>query len=151
MYHIYRVFAILNGVCGEHGGHAPWRVVVAHGHDLDHVTNQRLHMVVPIAQETNMPRCKVLNQQCYNWVFNLLPSSAFISLASFLNSNPTHCDKFYQRIVLDRWCFPGTAVSSTNKADRHDVTELLLKVALNTITLTPHLYLERDNSSRIIQ
>jgi hypothetical protein len=24
------------GVCGEHGGHAPWRVVVARGHDLDH-------------------------------------------------------------------------------------------------------------------
>ena len=31
----------------------------------------------------------------------------------------------------------GTAVSSTNKTDRHDITEILLKVALNTITLTP--------------
>jgi hypothetical protein len=28
-------------------------------------------------------------------------------------------------------------VSSTNKTDRHDITEILLKVALNTITLTP--------------
>ena len=28
-------------------------------------------------------------------------------------------------------------VSSTNKIDRHDVTEILLKVTLNTITLTP--------------
>jgi hypothetical protein len=27
-------------------------------------------------------------------------------------------------------------VSSTNKADCHDITEILLKVALNTITLT---------------
>jgi hypothetical protein len=27
----------------------------------------------------------------------------------------------------------GTPVSSTNKTDRHDVTEMLLKVALNTI------------------
>jgi hypothetical protein len=27
----------------------------------------------------------------------------------------------------------GTLVSSTNKADRHDITEILLKVALNTI------------------
>jgi len=26
-------------------------------------------------------------------------------------------------------------VSSTNKADRHDITEILLKVALNTITI----------------
>jgi hypothetical protein len=29
---------------------------------------------------------------------------------------------------------PGTLVSSTNKTDRHDITEILLKVALNTIT-----------------
>ena len=28
---------------------------------------------------------------------------------------------------------PGTPVSSTNKTDRHDITEILLKVALNTI------------------
>ena len=28
----------------------------------------------------------------------------------------------------------GTPVSSTNKTDRHDIAELLLKVALNTIT-----------------
>jgi hypothetical protein len=27
-------------------------------------------------------------------------------------------------------------VSSTNKTDRHDITEILLKVALNTTTLT---------------
>jgi hypothetical protein len=30
----------------------------------------------------------------------------------------------------------GTPVSSTNKTDRQDITEILLKVALNTITLT---------------
>jgi hypothetical protein len=30
----------------------------------------------------------------------------------------------------------GTPVSSPNKTDRHDITEILLKVALNTITLT---------------
>jgi hypothetical protein len=28
-------------------------------------------------------------------------------------------------------------VFSTNKTDRHDITEILLKVALNTITPTP--------------
>jgi hypothetical protein len=31
--------------------------------------------------------------------------------------------------------YPGTPVSSTNKTDCHDITEILLKVALNTITL----------------
>jgi hypothetical protein len=32
--------------------------------------------------------------------------------------------------------FGLTPVSSTNKTDRHYITEILLKVALNTITLT---------------
>jgi hypothetical protein len=31
----------------------------------------------------------------------------------------------------------GTPVSSTNKTDCYNITEILLKVALNTITLTP--------------
>jgi hypothetical protein len=31
------------------------------------------------------------------------------------------------------WFSPGTPVSSINKTDRHDITEILLKVALNTI------------------
>jgi hypothetical protein len=32
----------------------------------------------------------------------------------------------------------GTPISSTNKNDRHDITEILLKVSLSTITLTPY-------------
>jgi hypothetical protein len=31
---------------------------------------------------------------------------------------------------------PGTPVSFTNKTDHHDIAEILLKVALNTITLS---------------
>jgi hypothetical protein len=31
------------------------------------------------------------------------------------------------------WFSSGRPVSSTNKTDRHDITEILLKVALNTI------------------
>jgi len=31
------------------------------------------------------------------------------------------------------WFSPGSPVSSSNKTDRHDITEILLKVALNTI------------------
>jgi hypothetical protein len=38
--------------------------------------------------------------------------------------------------VTGQWFSSGTAVSSTNKTDYHDITEILLKVALNTITLT---------------
>jgi hypothetical protein len=31
------------------------------------------------------------------------------------------------------WFSPGTPVYSSNKTDRHDITEILLKVALSTI------------------
>jgi hypothetical protein len=34
--------------------------------------------------------------------------------------------------VTDLWFSQGTLVSSTNKTDRHNITEILLKVALNT-------------------
>ena len=47
--------------------------------------------------------------------------------------NTTLCDKVCQCLVTGRWFSPGTPVSSTNRTDRHDITELLLKVALNTI------------------
>ena len=38
--------------------------------------------------------------------------------------NTTLCDKVCQ------WFSPATPVSSTSKTDRHDITEILLKVAL---------------------
>jgi hypothetical protein len=40
---------------------------------------------------------------------------------------------------------PSTPVSSTNKTDRYNITEILLKVALNTITLTVQLRLNLNN------
>ena len=44
------------------------------------------------------------------------------------------CDKVCQWLALCRWFSPGTPVSSTNRPDRHDVTEILLDMALNTIS-----------------
>jgi hypothetical protein len=41
-----------------------------------------------------------------------------------------------QVIYNPSWFSPGTPVSSTNKTDRHDITEILLKVALSTINET---------------
>jgi hypothetical protein len=45
----------------------------------------------------------------------------------------TLCDKVCQWLATGRWFSPGTPVSSTNKTDRHDIAEILLKVALSTI------------------
>jgi len=44
----------------------------------------------------------------------------------------TLCDKVCQWLGTDRWFSPGPPVSSTNKADHHDITEILLKMAWNT-------------------
>jgi hypothetical protein len=40
--------------------------------------------------------------------------------------------KFYQLLAQGRWFSPGTPASSTTKTGRHDIAEILLKVALNT-------------------
>ena len=46
----------------------------------------------------------------------------------------TLCDKVCQ------WFPPGTPVSSTNKTDRHNIIEILLKVVLNIINQPPSMY-----------
>jgi hypothetical protein len=57
--------------------------------------------------------------------------------------------------LLMWWFSPGTPVSSTNKTDCDDITEILLKVALNTLNLnlrTPYYLIhsclpDRENNS----
>jgi hypothetical protein len=39
-------------------------------------------------------------------------------------------DKVYQLLAHGRWFSPGTRASSTTKTGRHDIAEILLKVAL---------------------
>ena len=48
----------------------------------------------------------------------------------------TLCDKVCYWLVTGQWFSPGTPVSSTNKTDRHDIANILLKVALSTINQT---------------
>jgi hypothetical protein len=44
---------------------------------------------------------------------------------------------FCQCLATGQWLSPVTPVSSNNTTDRHDITEISLKVALNTITHNP--------------
>ena len=41
-------------------------------------------------------------------------------------------DKVYQLLAQGRWFSPSTPASSTTKTGRHELAEILLKVALNT-------------------
>ena len=53
--------------------------------------------------------------------------------------NPIHgdviCDQVCHWIVASYWFSLGTRVSSTKNTNRHNISEILFKVALNTITL----------------
>ena len=49
-----------------------------------------------------------------------------------IHSHLIICDKGCQWLTAGRWFSP---VSSTNKTDRHDISEILLKVVLNIINL----------------
>jgi hypothetical protein len=39
----------------------------------------------------------------------------------------TLCDEVCQRLATGQWFSPGTPVSSTNKTDRHDITEIFVE------------------------
>ena len=65
-----------------------------------------------------------------------------ISAYHYVSSNPVHGEvyliqhyviKFVSYLRQCWWFSLGTPVSSTNKTDRQDITEILLKVALSTI------------------
>ena len=76
-----------------------------------------------------------------SWIYNYLCNQC-LSPPTFLFRIPlrrgvldtTLGDKVCQWLAAGRWVIPGTPVSSTNKTDRHDITEILLKVMLNTWT-----------------
>jgi hypothetical protein len=44
-----------------------------------------------------------------------------------------------------QWYSPGTPASSTTKTGRHDIAEILLKVALNTKNLSINQFLEGND------
>jgi len=73
-----------------------------------------------------------------SWIYNYLCNQCLSPLMLWVRISiramcTTLCDKVCQWFATGRLFSPGTPVSSTNKTDRHDINEILLKVALNTI------------------
>ena len=75
-----------------------------------------------------------------SWIYNYLCNQCLSPLSCefephswWVELDTTLCDKFCQWLETDRWFSLGTPVSSTNKIDCHNTTEILLKVAFNTI------------------
>ena len=77
-----------------------------------------------------------------SWICNNLcnqcPSPLmWVSIHSWQGKlDTTLCDKGWQWLAAGRWFSLDTLVSSTNKTDHHNIIEILLKMALKTITLT---------------
>ena len=61
-------------------------------------------------------------------------SSEFVSCLWHGVLDTTLCNKVCQWLAAGRWFSPDTPVSSTNKTDHQDITEILLKVALIIIS-----------------
>jgi hypothetical protein len=78
-----------------------------------------------------------------SWMYNYL-CNQFISPITFWIRIPLRArctwyitlrDKVCQWLAANLWFSPVIPISSTNKTDRHDITDILLKVVLNTITI----------------
>jgi len=79
-------------------------------------------------------------KRIYNYLCNqcLSPLTLWVQITprrGVLDTAP--CDEVCQWLVVDRWFSLGTLVSSTKKTDCHDIAEISLKVALNTIVPNP--------------
>jgi hypothetical protein len=73
-----------------------------------------------------------------SWIYNYLCNKYLSPLMLWVRKPiramcTTLCDKVCQWLATGRWFSQGTLVSLTNKTDRHDIAEILLKVVLNTI------------------
>jgi hypothetical protein len=58
------------------------------------------------------------------------------------------CDKVCQWVAAGLWFSPGTPVDSKTKTNCHVITEILLKVSLNTLTPFIFLHCLRHDSVR---
>jgi hypothetical protein len=60
----------------------------------------------------------------------LVISPSFVNYEKGCTRLAAGSDKAYQFLVHGQWFSPGTPASSTTKTGRHDIAEILMKVAL---------------------
>ena len=90
-----------------------------------------------------LPFAKNKLKNCF--LHYILESNLFKEVLTRATLFTLNCDKVCPWLAAGLWFSPGTPVTSTNKTDHYDIAETLLKVALNTITITPSsLDISRD-------
>ena len=74
-----------------------------------------------------------------SWIYNYLCNHHWLMLQVRISIRArctSLCDKVCQWLATGRWFSLGPPVTSTKNTDRHDITEILLKVALTIIKRT---------------
>ena len=77
--------------------------------------------------------------------------SANVKQESTGQGSVTLCDQVCEWFATGQWFSPNTRVSSTNKTDRHDIAEIFLKVALNTINQPKIVWVDHSDNDAIAQ
>ena len=111
-------------------------------HGIDRFNFNRFHFIAVISVLQYRSR-QSWSYMYGSWIYNYLCNQCLSPLTLWVRIplrrgvpvQNTLCDKVCQWLAAGMWFSPGTLVSSTNKTGRHNITEILLKVALNTITL----------------
>ena len=80
-----------------------------------------------------------------SWIYNYLCNQCLSPLMLWVQISiktgcTTLCDQVCQWLAAGRWFSPGPPVFSTNKTHRHDITGIVLKVALISIKQTEQRY-----------
>ena len=86
---------------------------------------------------------QVSSWSCGSWIYNYLWHQCLLPLMLWVRIpfrggvlDTTLCVKVCHWLAVGWWFCLGTSISSSNKIDHHDITEILLKVALYFVTLT---------------
>jgi hypothetical protein len=85
-----------------------------------------------------------------SWIYNYLCNQCLSPLTLWVRI-PFRWDILDTtlRDKICQWFSPGTPISSTNTTDRHDIAEILFKVALSTKTKPIMIYLRTDMANDI--
>ena len=112
------------------GWHLPFFVFIKHVLFLTDVilitTKTKLNIIHTLSYLVN--ESQIIINDYYHW--NCEFESRFLTRCTWYNI----IDKGFQWLISSRWIYLGSPVSSINKTGSHDITEILLKVAFNTIT-----------------
>jgi hypothetical protein len=109
------------------------------------VTNHNKLNHSTFSTQTTQPHILKLNWSYRSWIYNYLCNECLSPLTLWVRIP-------IRRVILDTTLCelrkvggfsPGTPVSSTNKTDRHDIAEILLKVVWNTINHISYMQLNQ--------